>query len=297
MGGRQRTEMLFFFVLFFVFLTSWCSSSSSNVTSILSSHDSHNAHCFTHEIEEDAFSGFKKGDVWKICLPTEFSDEDNNAKIYPLDSSAISSVASSVISERKLQSSSNVVVHVGDTTDAPSNSTACEQSTSFELSTMCNLRSAWSHCIDNVFSIPGSSCTISLLHNSFMTIDATLGELFWSTTRMGSLTIEGNNCSIHAVAPNSFGTRLLNISKTSVDDPSSAEFYMQNLTLRGFGDESLNGGTLYLQNILSGFIQDIIFVQSTGGHGGAVFIDASLNFQLERSLFIDNLAIGIFLCC
>jgi hypothetical protein len=126
-------------------------------------------------------------------------------------------------------------------------------------------------------------------------MDPKIGEISLitedSTTVMaGTLTVVGNGCTVSSDMTISSATghssRLLTLSP-----PSSANafhFNLENFTISNFGNSSIEGGGLFLTNIGSSTLRNMIFQNNAGDNGGAVFLDMSVDVLFQSCSFVEN---------
>ena len=168
----------------------------------------------------------------------------------------------------------------------------------------CNIRSALSLCMQNLVT-PESNCTIVLPPKEMFVLDVTLGELT-IVNGQGTLIIngQGSEFSPNVTTLGSMNNiRFMNVSvgnsmgspiSSPQDSISPLHFHLLNITLDGFGYVDFPGGSLFLQNIAGGSLQDVACHNSRGSYGAAVYMDNSMNFEFLRSQFIDGIAAGDF---
>lgn len=268
--------------------------------------------CFEH-VTAESTSSYQAGEVWKVCLkgPTSGGSGSVDAVAVRVAESGIKHESEykalrQHTSPRLLQvanTSVSIIIHVDDKADGAVNTSLCEPSSP---STGCTLRSALQLCAQSLISV-SNSCTIMLPPHESLVLDASLGELTMIDA-VGTLRIEGAGCAI--TSSNDYtatgnNIRFLNVSigtaesMLSSDSTSSSAlvFHLANMTLRGFGAPSLKGGTIYLDNLLGGSIENVTCLNSRGSYGGALFMDRSQQFQIRRSRFEHNTAAGKHQIC
>ena len=194
----------------------------------------------------------------------------------------------------------NLTIYVNEIFDSVANSGTCGVSSSMG----CNIRSALSLCMQNLVT-PESNCTIVLPPKEMFVLDVTLGELT-IVNGQGTLIINGQGSEFtpNATTLGSMNNiRFMNVSvgnsmgspiSTPQDSISPFHFHLLNITLDGFGYVDFPGGSLFLQNIAGGSLQDVACHNSRGSYGAAVYMDNSMNFEFLRSQFIDGIAAGDF---
>ena len=260
-------------------------------------------YCFEH-VTTESTSSYQIGDILQVCLKATVPDDRDSG----IDTATVR-VAESHINHRSshkrlseqtrlflTDTSASIVIYVDDTTDSAGNISSCQVSSP---SVGCNLRSALLLCSESL-TLMDHNCTVILPAQKTIVLDTSLGELSMIDA-LGTLRIEGTGCSIISSDSADIGNyiRFLNISFGSAstetspsDSPREFIFHLSNLTLDGFGDPTLKGGTIYLNSLTGGSIQDVTCSHSRGSYGAAVFLDQSRQFLISRSRFENNTATG-----
>lgn len=170
----------------------------------------------------------------------------------------------------------------------PANASAC---TPGAASGQCTLRSALSLCSDHLIT-NARECIVQLPSVTDLAINTTQGEIsFTASNAAGSLIISGAGCRIYPLANEKGGgtNRLLNIEAT---EGNSLSFQLSNVTISNFGAITTVGGAMRLQNLASGSLTDVIFMNNTGDSAGALFVDKCPTFQFLRCVFDSNIAVN-----
>lgn len=277
------------------------------------------SHCFEH-VTTQSSSTYLAGDVLQVCMKlpalgdTRDSDVDAGVGLEAVvvrvgDETSIKKASEFNKNVKQLSSqprllqtvntSAHMIIYVDDTVDGVANTSPCQPSSP---SAGCNLRSALLLCSESL-TWPDRNCTIILPSEETIVLDSSLGELVVIDAK-GTLRIEGEGCLVTSLTGNNY-IRFLNISFGSTTAVSSSPsdstsisefvFHLSNITLEGFGESSLKGGSIYLESLAGGSIEDITCSSSRGSYGGAVFLDRSQEFQISRSHFVNNTAAGIYI--
>ena len=238
--------------------------------------------CFDHVVQESTTS-FTTGEVMQICFKKQTEVTSSfNAIVHKTEKEAL---PLQTASSRVLQignESVDINIYVNVTKDGPVDMDACVSATS-----ACNLRSAVQVCADILYD-ENSNCTITLPRAETIEIDSSLGELVVLYAK-GTMTILGEGSVV--VPAGGGATRFLNLTAETLER-SQFSVNIHNLTLDGFGGFSTLGGTIYLENLAGGIIQDITCRNSKGSFGGALYMTVSKQLLFQRSSFLNNTAIG-----
>ena len=181
--------------------------------------------------------------------------------------------------------SSNIRISVISTTDSAASSSECVP----VASPRCNFRSAWAACLQLEASGSATTCTIALPGNgSSISMDTrSYGSLVLDSNM--NITVEGNNAT---VAPSlGSSTRLFyyyfgDTSSATMTTYPALSLY--GMTLRGFGNSSYDGGTVYIHGECFVSLANVTIADSKGNNGGAMYMtNNSLGLAIDGCSFIN----------
>ena len=159
------------------------------------------------------------------------------------------------------QASTNLVVQVDNKEDLSSTATHCD----LPASGNCNVRSAWLKCLSSVTTY--DLCTIKLPFYETIYFNTSKGNLFSNSTI--NIEIEGNSALIeaYALSQNSF------IAHHPIPHTNAASsLKILDLTLSGFGDTTIDGGTIQINGTCALNLTNVTITNSVGFYGGALYI-------------------------
>ena len=165
-------------------------------------------------------------------------------------------------------------------------------------SDLCNFRAALVYCLH---LLPGGvdGCNVEIKTNANISLTAGPLVLVFSSATPVKVTINGNGASIYSSSVGGqFLTTSLNVNSTSssrrrrlVSSSSSHSFVvLRNLTLVGFGSNATNGGAIFLHDVNTVSLTDILFESNQGANGGALYIKNASEVALNRVSFSKNVA-------
>jgi predicted outer membrane repeat protein len=140
-----------------------------------------------------------------------------------------------------------------------------------------------------------SSCVVLLPPLQTIIMDPVFGEVMISDSSLcGALSIKGSGCVIRPSSSTPLSMRLLNVD---LYVPSDGWFslHINNLVIMNFGNSSVEGGAVRLNNLKSNYlssITNVIFRNNSGSHGGALAISNSETVVLRGNAFVRNTARG-----
>jgi predicted outer membrane repeat protein len=184
-----------------------------------------------------------------------------------------------------------VDIYVDSPVDEAANASLCDSSLNQSSATIghCNLRSAVSSCEALLTAPVTVLCSVHLPALSNIAIAPELGQLLVQDAGMnGTLSIIGNGCHISPDATAASSMRFMR-----VDGNDKFAFCMSNLTLSHFGAWDIDGGAVYLQNLLSedvSSIEYVDFMENAGYDGGALYVTQCVNMMLTSCKFMNNTA-------
>jgi hypothetical protein len=184
-----------------------------------------------------------------------------------------------------------VDIYVDLPVDAEANASLCDSSINQTFATIgqCNFRSAVASC-EALLTAPATTlCSVHLPALSDIAMAPELGEMLVQDAMMeGTLSIIGNGCYISPNATAASSTRFMR-----VDGNDKFSFRMSNMSLYQFGGLTIDGGAMYLRNLLSedaSSIEDVDFVGNTGSNGGALYVSQCMHITLTSNIFTNNTA-------
>ena len=187
-----------------------------------------------------------------------------------------------------------VDVYVDSPVDEAANSSLCDLSLnrSSAISGQCNLRSAVASCEALLQTPTTTLCSVHLPALSLIVMQPALGELYVQGVQTnGTLSIVGNGCQVSPDASNassSDSTRFLR-----VDGGHSLTFRLSNLSVSLFGNSTMDGGAMYLHDVLSddsSGMQNVHFSENMGRKGGALYISQCAHMTITACTFTNNSA-------
>jgi predicted outer membrane repeat protein len=188
-------------------------------------------------------------------------------------------------------SSKSIIVYINSLLDSAPNTTACKQSTSTSLpgSGHCNFRSAIDYCADIMANTTVSQCSVHFpITSDVIFINPSLGDVSMTDVG-GTLTLEGNGCTL-AMAPH-----LSNYSRfLFLFGPAYQSLHLhvaiRNMTVDSFGDFITPGGALYAAYLSSLTMEDVTFINNKGNMGGSMYVIWSGGIHISRCVFSNGYA-------
>ena len=111
---------------------------------------------------------------------------------------------------------------------------------------------------------------------------ASLGSLVLAEG--SAIVVEGHNATIAPKHNNS--TRLFYYSNENPSPTITSALGLRNMTLRGFGNSAVDGGTVYIFGLCSASFTSVTFASSVGGNGGAIYMtENSLGLAVDGCSF------------
>jgi hypothetical protein len=164
----------------------------------------------------------------------------------------------------------------------------------------CNFRSAVETCslflsTESCEDTSATACVVLLPPMETIIMDPVLGEVnITDGSLCGLLSVEGSGCVILPSSSTSLSMRLLNVD---LPVPSDVLFSLNinNVTIMNFGDSTVEGGAVRLNNFKSSItssITNVIFRNNSGSDGGALAISNSETVVLGGNVFDGNTARG-----
>ena len=167
----------------------------------------------------------------------------------------------------------------------PADATQCEAGAN---PGKCSLRNAIALCNEALNNLSPRTCTIDFPIGKTFIVNDTLGEMIMRRA-VGSLFLNGNGCSV--TTPLYSGLRFLTIFDP-VSIVGSLDFYMSNIHLSHFGNDTVNGGALLMRDTQSSTLRNVTFANNHAAAGAAVTMERNSAAIFENVIFIDNLARG-----
>ena len=161
---------------------------------------------------------------------------------------------------------------------------ACSPSSPLD-SSLCNLRSAFGYCVQNVFTSPPATCAIHIYAGLSLPFNTTLGPLNYtcdSVNCMNHLYIHANNSKITSSGPSRSTVGLIHLTNTIIT--------VNNLIVEGFDTrEAGNGSVLSLDHCTLNLYNSVL-KNNLAVNGGAIYAAANSTVSIVNSEFISNFA-------
>ena len=178
--------------------------------------------------------------------------------------------------------SSSLRISVLNTTDSLANASDCLPVSS--PSPRCNFRSAWAACQEQEAVDSSATCTIALPGNGRISMNTGIyGSLELNSSRI--ITVEGNNATVTPALGSS--SRLFYFFGDTSSAPTTySALSLYNMTLRGFGGSSTDGGTVFIHGNCTVSLANVTIAHGVGRNGGSVYMtNNSLGLAVDGCLF------------
>ena len=201
----------------------------------------------------------------------------------------------SLVQWRTADSGAQVSVFVDYLEDSAANASQCTSTTAGLFSAPytgeCNLRSALEYC-SLLDRSSFNECSVRLPSSpggAEVHVDPQYGELrITPSANSASVSLYGSGCNI---SPVGYGTtRLFVVDATSASVPAGYSLQIYNVSVLGFGDESLDGGALHVSGAVEIQLTDVSFIDNIGMSGGAVYLELLKSAEFSYCIFSHNVA-------